>query len=301
MNKQTWYRFAAEMLRTRDIDPVYPVLKALNEQEPAEDALWRTFCYVALYHLGASEVLFYATAGLRTAPQLDTELVHDLAPRAGIERRGLRTGAFLEAHLRAILANRERFGTFEGWLTTGQGDEPRERWRETARRLEAVAHNGRWASYKTCDILVETHGWPMEAPDAGHRFSSGPREGLAKLVEDGILDAELPPHTDQSEGALALLDRATERVQRDLWAEGIPAKVSEVETLLCNWKSLRQRRYYVGHDTDEMLERVLWLHDRGEMLLYRRLLNARRAALPVETLGEVQGWAGIRKELMGRV
>ena len=292
----TWARFAEQMMTSRDIDPVYPVLAELNAQEPAEDALWRTLCYVALYHIGASEVLFYNSEAADGDHRIDPELIRELAPKAGTERRGLRSAGFLEVHLRAILSKRERFGSLDAWLRTGHTGDPRRDWTLTFEHLQNVPYNGRWAAFKTCDVLAETHGWPIEAPDAGHRFSTGPREGLTQLVEDGILEFDLPSFTDQSNAAIDRLDRATEQVQRGLWLIGNPVKVSEVETLLCNWHALRHRHYYVGHDIDEMLERVLWVEDKG---IQRRLLKARRAALPVETLGEVQGWAGRRKELMG--
>jgi hypothetical protein len=310
--EQAWIRFAGQMMETRDIDPIYPVLKALNERDASvaggnlfteEDTLWRTLCYTALYHLGASEVLWDATwEELAYEGSIDSALTEGLASKAGIERRGLRSHALLERHLASLLDKRERFGSFGSWLRTGHVGDPREDWRRTLVSLEAVAFNGRWASFKTCDILVETHGWPLEAPDAGHRFSSGPRHGLGQLFDDGIMpwaqSEDLPVHTDQSNEAIEQLDFLTSRVQRDLWAEGVPVKVAEVETLLCNWHALRHGHYYVGHDIDEMLERVLWV---PESHIRDRLLEARRAALPVQMLGEVQGWAGRRRELMGVV
>lgn len=306
--KQTWndrwLHFAGAMLDSKDIDPTYPVLKALNEGDAEEitswtdeDALWRTLVYVAFYHIGASELFAETVPPDRGALEDAIPQVEGLAGKCGVERRGLRSPEFLRKHLESLLDKRERFGSFEGWLTADATGDPREDWRRTTELLLAVAYNGRWAAYKTCDLLVETHGWPLEAPDAGHKHSSGPRQGLGQLYDDGILKEEPPLYTDQSFEAIAELDRLTSKVQRHLWANGIPAKVSEVETLLCNWHSARHGAYYVGHDIDEMQERVYWVQNKG---VRERLLQARREALPAPWLGEVMGWAGIRKELMWR-
>ena len=121
------------------------------------------------------------------------------------------------------------------------------------------------------------------------------------LEAQGIDFGELPAHTDQTNEAIHALDVATDRIMRELWARGVPFKVSEVETILCNWKALSKGRYYIGHDIDEMLGGVLSLPSTGEYAPVRkRLLAARAATFMPELLGENMGWIGIRKELMPR-
>lgn len=312
---QTLATFAGAMVRTKDLDPVYPVLRALNDADghrpQSGEALRRTMIYVALYNLSASECVWLAADKGRSE-----DVARALAGRAGTERRGLRTPDFLIKHLDYIAAQQFSHGGLSKglatWLQWGwqPSDTPAKRWERTTDMLMNVPYNGRWAAYKTCDLLVEVHGWEMEAPDAGHRWSTGPREGLETIWMDlgapikqeagGELEVGgLPAHTDQRNEAIAALDRATERVQRELWARGAPLKVSEVETILCNWKALRRGRYYIGHDIDEMLGGVLSLPATGEYAPVRKkLLAARRECFAPELLGEMSGWIGIRKGLM---
>lgn len=295
--------FAGAMVRTQDLDPLYPILRRLNEQdghEPGSDeAMKRSVVYTAFYNIAAAECVVEAAKHDKSAV-----VARQLAGRAGTERRGLRTPDFMVFHLNSIGIRARDAGGFTPWLQQHWTEEstPKERWELATEVLLAVPYNGRWAAYKTCDILAEVHGWPMEAPDAGHRFSSGPREGLLLLqAQTGhTFLPDLPEHNDQSQGAIERLDRATETVQHELWRRDVPMKMSEVETILCNWKALVSGRYYIGHDVDEMLGQVLSLPQTGEYASVRsRLLKARRATFMPELLGEQLGWIGVRKELMG--
>lgn len=305
--------FAGAMVRTKDLDPLYPVLRWLNQRDDGDPehlkrADWtgeahhlrRTMLYVAFYNIAASECVMEAQKRGNSK-----DVAQQLAGRAGVERRGLRSPAFMIKHLDFMAAKQEEYGGFdEGmsrWLRWRwqSGMTPAERWKATTDTLMDVPYNGRWAAYKACDILVEVHGWPMEAPDAGHRWSTGPREGLEVLAEQGVI-GDLPEHTDQTVEAIERLDRATEAVQRELWERGVPLKMSEVETFLCNWKALSRGRYYIGHDIDELLDRVNMLPQSGEYAPVRkRLLAARRACFAPELLGELNGWIGVRRPLMG--
>ncbi len=305
---QTLATFAGAMIRTKDLDPVYPVLRQLNagDGHPPQsgEALRRTLVYVALYNLSASECVEEA-GRIGRDPHA---VARQLAGRAGIERRGLRSPDFMVKHLEYLAHQQHAHGGLSKglakWLQYGWSvsDTPADRWRKVMEQVMNVPYNGRWAAYKTCDLLVEVHGWEMEAPDAGHKWSTGPREGLEMLEGQGADFGGLPAHTDQSNEAIHALDVATDRVQRELWVRGVPAKVSEVETVLCNWKALSKGRYYIGHDIDEMLGGVMTLPQSGEYANVRkRLLAARKAVFAEELLGELGGgWMGVRKELMGR-
>jgi hypothetical protein len=295
-------RFSAAQVRTGDMDPVYPILRQLNAADghgPGEpEALRRTLMYVALYNVAASECVL-----LSEGWQPWETTARQLAGRAGVERRGLRTPDFLIKHLTYIAEQHHAHGKagLRGWLQWDWNEwlSPQDRWNKVSATAMDVPFNGRWAAYKLCDVLVEVNGWEMEAPDAGHRWSSGPREGLETLAEQGVF-SDLPPHADQSNEAIGRLDAATAHVQRELWARGVPLKISEVETVLCNWKALSRGRYYTGHDIDELLGAVNTLPQSGPYAPVRSsLLAARRASFHPDLLGELSGaWIGVRKEMM---
>ena len=46
--------FARGEVRSRDIDPVYPVLRWLEREDDDEVALWRSLVYVGFYNIASS-------------------------------------------------------------------------------------------------------------------------------------------------------------------------------------------------------------------------------------------------------
>jgi len=142
--------------------------------------------------------------------------------------------------------------------------------------------NGRWAAYKTAEMLQKVADLPVEAPDAGHRYSSGPRKGLQWLEPD------CPE--GQDDATVAELDRLTEKWQELLQEPDI----AQVETSLCDFNSLVKGRYYLGHDIDSMQH--AFTHDKIADRLPREAWAAREAVFAPELLGELNDWTGVRRD-----
>lgn len=278
-------RYAADYARfhklsteTGDVDPVYPVLREVAKAQglSQEDTIRLVFMHVAYYHLGSGLAYF---SGVRGKMPTATE------------RRGHRDERKLVVHMDALETISEAAGGFSYFLAPALvADKPKISWSNLVDRLQTIPGNGRWASYKTAEMLWKVAGYAVEAPDMGHANSSGPRQGLALLT---------PIPKGNSADVIEGLNGISDRLCNWLGHQQLPSAVEEVETTLCDFHALVEGRYYVGHDIDQMLRQLLDV----QSSLTDATLAARRAALPEAYLGEIHGWSGpdpIRKRAYKR-
>lgn len=267
--------FHGAMGRSHDLDPVYPVYRRIADDQAMgrADRVWLVLAHVAYYHAGSGLSAFSGANGLRDAGTSRLDLP------CATERRGHRSPAALSAHLNDLA---RRADEILGWCdaTEGAGDRE-EAWTQLTARLETIHGNGRWAAYKTAEMLQHIAGLPVEAPDMGHAFSSGPRKGLALLYDD------LP--TGNGIAVVRHLDRLSAEVVSHLRWIGLPASPATAETSLCDFHSLATGRYYVGHDIDQMQVQLTAVPGP----LTDTAFNARVRSLKPAYLGEVHGREGI--------
>lgn len=278
--------FARWHVASGDIDPVYPVLGSLIDRWAldAEDALRFVLLYVAYYDLGSAVSAWDAGAWV-PGRGLDSRFA--LLP-TGTERRGLRGGINLVTHIDS-LDGRLAGGGLVPWLTSRFGDDPFTNWKIAEATLRSVEHNGRWAAYKTGEIMATVLGLPLAPTDAGHDFSSGPRSGLA------LVYPKVAKYKGSRSGTVAALDGFTEDLRSDMADRGVVLPVEQLETVLCDWHAVVEGRYYVGHDIDLMLEQVGRPHVTESA---RADIDAARgASFDGRWLGEVSGWSGVRPKL----
>ena len=292
-------KFGRHLLSSYDVDPIYPVLKELHTARglTEEQALWHSFLYVAWYNMPVGHAVFDYAPRPRSKRAYG-RVIRDIGTGwpTGIERRSNRGGKVFQ-HIEAFCDATDHLSLWE-WFRNGFVVAPtlskrHANWHMINERLQAIWGNGRWAAYKHCEVLRRVHDFPVEAPDMGHRFSSGPRKGLGLLY--GPLDG-------QSEAIVAVLDSQGRDLQERLLGRGLEVDVEELETILCNFNSMVHGRYYVGHDIDEMQEQIDLAHERKIINAKQRdeLFGARLASLPPEYLGELGGWHGIQKRRMTR-
>lgn len=277
---ETYARWHRAQLTTGDLDPAYPVLRYVARQWGLDrDAVcWLIALHVAYYHLGSALAAFSRTDG---HPRGVGSTSQALAARGllslpcATERRGHRSPGPLARHLLAI-AKAHSDG---GWAWHEQSDWD---WHRLNDQLVTVDGNGRWAAYKTAELVQKVAGAPLVAADAGHRYSTGPRKGLELLFE-------LP--AGQSPEAIAHLDRVTTALAGRIGEKDL----AQVETSLCDFHSLTKGSYYLGHDIDAMLGQLL--DPRVPDPTPTAVWGARALAFDPTLLGEAQGWAGVRPTL----
>lgn len=278
--RDDYRRWHHAQVATGDLDPAYPVLRHLAEARglDREQRVWLAVCHVTQYHLASTLRLFEAfpTPGAIPSAPIGRKAVLGLPSTT--ERRAHRDVRKLDKHLAALAATLGPQPSLWAWF-----EGPGWSWETVTDRVTGVWGNGRWAAYKLAELLQKVAGAPITAPDAGHRYSSGPRKGLDRLYEG------LP--TGQTPEAVRVLDAVTLALAE--WV-GEP-DVAQVETSLCDFNSLVKGHYYLGHDIDGMLAQIahpaLGERDRAD------LLTARRASFDHLLLGEVCGWGGPRTAL----
>lgn len=283
-------KFAKHHLKSKDIDPVYPVLKYLQKGMTEEVALWHSTLYVAWYNIASGVSAFKLNPEPPTATS-KWKLWLDKDWPCATERRGHRDQSKLRSHLEDYIRKVRQAGSQRNLLTGsgigaiyGPGD-----WERVFINIQTIFGNGRWAAYKMAEILRKVHGWPIAAFDIGNRFSTGPRAGLALFYN---------PPDKENEAAIAKLDAQALNLKFNLFEVGVDTEWDELETILCDFHSLHQGRYYVGHDIDQMYdqlkeaERKTWQGWEAT----KRVWLARLKTLPHHYLSELNGWDGVQKK-----
>jgi hypothetical protein len=265
---------------SNEIDDVYPVLKEFGKilNLDPEEAVWLTFLYVAYYHMGSTLIVFEQ----HRAPALPAPALLKLP--TGTERRSHRVPKRLQRHLEALMSLAENNGGLRAWISRYAQSDPVSNWNSVIAALESIYGNGRWAAYKTAEMLWKINGLNLQAPDMGHAHSSGPRKGLALLYDN------LPTGNNKSD--VQALDNLSMSLLADLAALGVDARIEEAETSLCDIHALAEGHYYMGMDIDQMLENLLACPSP----LVEQMFEARRRAIPAHYLGELNGWTGVDKD-----
>lgn|SRR5678815_422835 len=276
--------FCRAQLETKDVDPLYPILRGLQDGMEPDQAVWHSLVYVAFYNVMSAEEFFNFAYNPRFVSKAEERLFR--LP-TGTERRGLRDYAKMKAHLLGLAGAWAYHGSWEDWLQQGFEDDPLANWNMLNQTLQTAYQNGRWASYKTAEILMTVNDYPVEPPNMGMAFSSGPRKGLALFF---------PTVEGNSPKAIAQLDYYGEVLRLSLAAEpyNVPLTVSELETMLCDFHSMVEGHYYVGHDIDQMLAQ---LHSsRAPQWLKEKVWYLRQRTFDEAYLGEVLGWTTVDSE-----
>lgn len=270
-------------IANRDVDPVYPVLKSIGDalDWTLEMRVRSVFLHVAYYDLGST-----LAAVDRQAPFL--RAFRDPVPglKCGTERRRHRMGDNLEVHLADLNEAAVAYNGLSQMIEDFCVRDPVDSWRRVSEAVQDINGNGRWAAFKTCEMLASVCGLPLEAPDMGHANSSGPRAGLGLLYPD---TRELIGNRTE---VIRELDEVSDLLVRELRSRGTEASAATTETTLCDFHSLVEGRYYAGLDIDVMQEQLMRAPLSQRMLT--TAMEARWATLPKAYLGErnVDGWQG---------
>lgn len=275
--RDDYFRFHRVQTEIRDMDPAYPVLKDVARQLElsVEQRLWLVLVYAAYYHLGSGLRAFQETSNPRWAGEAAMDLP------CATERRGHWTRPRLRLHLDHIQRIARERGLDDYFLSGLHGCTPEDAWTQVQHRAGKIPGNGRWASFKTTELIKEVVGLDLAAPDMQHAHSSGPRHGLELLHED------LP--SGNGPAAVAFLDKVSAQLVDEMRMHALKVSVETAETSLCDFHSMTRGRYYPGHDIDQMQLQL----DAVPSDMADRAWYARRRVLPEAYLGEITGRLGI--------
>jgi len=235
-------RFHAMELASGDVDPVYRVLTQLSSTMTQREMGLLSFLHVAFYDLG-SALRAWGMCGGAANPRAIDSLI---GLPCGTERRGMRDKPELRKHLTALFEIDATYDGLHRWAERFPS------YGELFGALQSIYGNGRWAAYKSAELL----SWSLRPylfdairwmpTDMGHAHSSGPRQGLE------LLWAGPPLPTGHTAQAVRRLDAVSEELVLHLHMQGVRASLPTAETTLCDFNSLVRGRYYPGHDIHQM-------------------------------------------------
>ena len=276
-------RFGRAMILSGDIDPQFPILKHLYHELNLDrnTALWWTCVYLLYYHLGSAVQAW----GQYPKPNVirKKEWNYDLPYFK--QRRCFRGNEYARDQINTLV--KESDGDLARWIDNLVGDGGEDGWSRVREAVSEIPYHGPWSSYKFCDMLKFVHSYPITAPDIGTKpgATAGPIAGLNTLTGLGwdrcADDSQL--HRDLLQMVIDL---------------GTPVNgLDQLESTLCDWQSLNNGRYYLGHDIDR---------DQAQLELERKrnpvldiLWEARLQIFDKRLLGEIGGWSEVRKHLNG--
>lgn len=275
---EDFLNFHNEQIFSQDCDPIYPVLKYLNANYSRSEQVWLTFLHVSFYHIGSALRVFCKN----TLPSPD--VLNFVKSPTGTERRAHRNPPNLIRHWQALIDIHDAYGGLDRWIDNFIGDDPKKNWEKINEVLTLPFGNGRWAAYKTAEMLMKINDYPLTATDMGHRNSSGPRQGLQLFFDD------LPQ--GQKDKDIAILDLKSAELIQQMADQKSIVSIETVETSLCDFHNLIRGRYYSGLDIDAMQTQLIQVPSD----LTEKAFEARKATIPHKYLGELNNWVGVRKE-----
>jgi hypothetical protein len=293
------YIFGEALVRTKDVDPIYPLLKEVIRSRglDREQAHWLVYLYLTFYNTSSAWKVFRELPDWRagTGPFIwkSWEQVHRPQLKINIERRGMRGGKWVEAldkfcqHMRDYPAIESFLRTVSPWVPGSLPGprSPEQDYLTLWDRLQTIPYVGRWACFKWLDLLQHVMDFPIRAPDMRLAYCSGPRQALEELYVGETSNRQDPAY-------ITWLDGLGNDLRARLDGMGLSLTFDLLETVLCNYHSLCAGRYYVSHDLDENLSDTLTGIGDPEPWM-----AARKAIFDPRLLGEVGGWTGVRKDL----
>ena len=274
-------RFGRALILSGDMDPQFLILKHVYEELELDrnTALWFTCVYLLYYHLGS------AVQAWKRYPEPDIVRKKDWNNDLPYfkQRRCFRGNNHARNQINTIVKISD--GDLAAWVDNLVGDGGEDGWARVREAASEIPYHGPWSSYKLCDLLAFVHNYDISAPDIGTKpgATAGPIAGLRSLTG---LSWERCANDNQ-------LHRDLLKMIQDL---DVPTnRLDILESMLCDWQSLINGRYYLFHDIDRDLAQLETADKNNK---YTKLLyKARYKIFDKRALGELNDWKSVRKGL----
>lgn len=234
-------RFGAELVRSRDLDPVYVALLPLNSPRKSRTVL----AYSCLYHLGVAGYVG-ERSGEDFWKALEIAAVNkDLRWPRGSERRHWRGKAAVEA----VAWLRDNFEQPEQVIYRWYNGAHRASFNFIAEEVRRTPSFGPWIAFKVADIMERVLGFPVDFSDCELGIYREPRRAAALLA---LGDADAPISGVTLGEVIAKLLQGPLRKLKAPPNGDRTLNVQEIETVLCKYKSHCTGSYPLGKDTREV-------------------------------------------------
>jgi hypothetical protein len=273
-------QYSIIQMANNDLDPEYLVLEDFVLDVSLEQGLWATLLHAGYCHVVSALIAFSLCPYPCDLPEYCYTLPIE------VERRGFRGGR-LRTYIHNLLTIRREWGSFVNYFTDQFGSRPEENWFILRNKLQQIWGNGRWATYKTGEVMMIVNKLNVLPTDMDNSHSSGPRMGLGMLYEPVLGNTHI--------GIKKLDNQALDLLKRLTQLEGVDIRIDQLETMLCEFHSMAVGRYYPGHDIDLLQQQLLAIADCPQDIS-KHIWELRPKIFPHECLGELHGWSGIDRE-----
>lgn len=226
--------FARAELAANDVEPWAEMFKVVYEEQllPQEEAIWLTTLYntydrvdssLGVYNRWPTPHHWAADPNREEARQFP----------CAQERRNLHGGKVNRRHQEYADALGDRSQLV--WLAEPlEFDSLGDDFRRLSAHMRSIWGVGRQAAFEWAEFAGKCFSLPVDAADGQLYDSSGPRESIEALYNDGnkMTADELNAAADHLQGTLA--------------HEGLDVPFVDLETLVCDFKVMRKGGYFVG-------------------------------------------------------
>lgn len=278
---ENFAKFGRALVLSGDIDPQFLILRRLYAKLGLDQntSIWFTCLYLLYYHLGSAIQAWkqYPKPDVIRKKNWNRELIYFK------QRRCFRGNEYARNQINTIVKVSD--GDLASWIDNLVDDGGEDGWARLREAASEIPYHGPWSSYKLCDMIKFVHQYPITAPDIGTKpgATAGPIAGLNTLTGLGWDKC-----ADDSQLHRDLLQMV---IDLDAPVNGL----DQLESILCDWQSLTNGRYYLGKDIDR---------DQAQLELAKKrspvtdiLWEARRDIFDERLLGEIGGWSKVRNNL----
>jgi len=304
----THFRYFAEFVKSVQISGgttphMLMIVEAAKRASNFEESLWRAGCYAFVYNFASAEALWdnWTSEEVRK----DVGLLEWLEQnKAGIRRRKERKCVYSAKNLATCMHSYATYMTKienREWFNVTNAD--KRDWPELYQLAfddvsKEVKYMGRYIIIRWLEVMRRLHNLPhLEMPDLRAKGGDHPRKAMALMYpeEEKILMGK------DTQYELRIVDELAADLLAELkYVYNIETDYYTIQSLLCEYKqSVLSRKQYPGKSIDT----ALVYHDKiyewwgTEEKAYSIMYDVRQSIFPPETLGELQGWNGVRKEL----
>ncbi len=278
---ENFAKFGRALILSGDIDPQFLILRRLYAKLGLDQntSIWFTCLYLLYYHLGSAIQAWkqYPKPDVIRKKNWNRDLIYFK------QRRCFRGNEYARNQINTIVKVSD--GDLASWIDNIVDDGGEDGWARLREAASEIPYHGPWSSYKLCDMIKFVHQYPITAPDIGTKpgATAGPIAGLNTLTGLGWDKC-----ADDSQLHRDLLQMV---IDLDAPVNGL----DQLESILCDWQSLTNGRYYLGKDIDR---------DQAQLELEKKrsptldiLWEARRDIFDERLLGEIGGWSKVRNNL----
>lgn len=189
------------------------------------------------------------------------------------------------------------------WMRDDFPSLPEMSYAEAWKSLDSVYTWGRYVKIKwleTCRRFLGPDYAHFEAPDIHGSGGWSPRKALGILYpEYAMVVANKARNDKQTLNFVHSLAQELRAYVSENWVE---TSTYELEALLCNYRQTLStgKTFYAGRTIDSELEyhkKIINFWGDNPYLGTFNFFSSRLKAFPIETLGEIQGWDGVRADL----